>query len=79
MFICTPFAAGAFTGAITGALAGRASDSGVIRGAGLGAIAGTILSVEILEAFRACWCSELSRSHSSSSMVSVLPFIYLFL
>ncbi|KAE9453870.1 hypothetical protein C3L33_14259, partial [Rhododendron williamsianum] len=72
MLICTSFAAGAFTGAITGALAGRASDSGVIRGAGLGAIAGTILSVEVLEAFRAYWCSELSGSQSSSSMADFI-------
>ncbi|XP_058193093.1 NEP1-interacting protein-like 2 isoform X1 [Rhododendron vialii] len=64
--------AGAFTGAITGALAGRASDSGVIRGAGIGAIAGTILSVEVLEAFRAYWCSEFSGSQSSSSMADFI-------
>nr|CAB3467527.1 unnamed protein product [Digitaria exilis] len=38
--------AGGLTGAFTGALAGRASDSGVLRGAGLGAFAGAVLSIE---------------------------------
>lgn len=55
-----------------GALAGKASDSGILRGAGLGAIAGAILSVEVLEASRAYWCLEQSGSRGSSSMVSLL-------
>ncbi|XP_062030169.1 NEP1-interacting protein-like 2 isoform X3 [Rosa rugosa] len=44
--------AGFFAGGIFGALAGKASDSGIVRGAGLGAVAGAVLSVEILEASR---------------------------
>ncbi|GLJ34654.1 hypothetical protein SUGI_0696990 [Cryptomeria japonica] len=67
-----PYHAGAFTGAVTGALAGRASDSGLIRGAGLGAVAGAVLSVEVLEASRAYWYSERSRSRSSSSMADFI-------
>lgn len=62
--------AGAFAGAITGAFAGRASDCGVLRGAGLGAIAGAVLSVEVLEASRAYWCLERTGSLRESSMVN---------
>ncbi|CAO2826811.1 unnamed protein product [Amaranthus hypochondriacus] len=64
--------AGAFTGAITGALAGRASDSGLLRGAGLGAVAGAVLSVEVLEASRAYWYSQQSGLRTSSSMADFI-------
>lgn len=67
---------GAFTGAIAGALAGKASDSGVLRGAGLGAIAGAVLSVEVLEASRAYWCLEQYGSRSSSSMADFIEELF---
>ncbi|KAH7529037.1 NEP1-interacting protein-like 2 isoform X1 [Ziziphus jujuba] len=60
--------AGCFTGAIAGAFAGKASDSGVLRGAGLGAVAGAVLSVEIFEASRAYLFLDRSGSRTSSSM-----------
>eukprot|EP01018_Ginkgo_biloba_P008981 Gb_35043 [translate_table: standard] len=64
--------AGAVTGAVTGALAGRATESGLLRGAGLGAVAGAVLYVEVLEASRAYWYSEQSGSRSSSSMANFI-------
>ncbi|XP_078174674.1 NEP1-interacting protein-like 2 [Carex rostrata] len=63
--------AGAFTGAVTGALAGRASDSGILRRAGLGAVAGAVLSIEVLEASRAYWCSE----RTTDASISMADFI----
>lgn len=52
-------------------MAGRAAQYGILRGAGLGAVAGAILSVEVLEASRAYWYLELSGSRGPSSMVSL--------
>lgn len=66
---------GAFSGAITGAMAGWASNRGLLRGSVLGAAAGTVLSLEILEAVRAYWCLEQTGEGGASSIVSLSPFI----
>lgn len=64
--------AGALTGAIAGALAAKATKSGFLRGVSLGAIAGAILSVEVLEASRAYWCMEQTGSRGASSMADFI-------
>lgn len=64
--------AGALTGAIAGALAAKATKSGLLRGISLGAIAGSILSVEVLEASRAYWCMEQTGSRGASSMADFI-------
>ncbi|KAK7292197.1 hypothetical protein RIF29_07968 [Crotalaria pallida] len=64
--------AGALTGAIAGALAAKASKSSFLRGTSLGAIAGAIISVEVLEASRAYWFMEQTGSRGASSMADFI-------
>ena len=68
-FLC-PLPAGAVTGAVSGALASRDTESGLLRGAGLGAVAGAVLSVEVLKASRAYWYTERFGYQNPSSVVS---------
>jgi hypothetical protein len=53
-------AVGAILGPITGALIGLATESGLVRGAGIGAISGAVVSMEVVERSMAIW-----RSHES--------------
>ncbi|GBG90037.1 hypothetical protein CBR_g50130 [Chara braunii] len=65
---------GACAGAVAGALAGRAADSGFFRSAGLGAVAGAVVSVEALEASRSIWRSTRTASNSRPSLASRVEY-----
>jgi len=51
------FAVGSLVGAVTGSMIGLATESGVLRGAGIGAISGAVFSIEVAEASRDLWHS----------------------
>nr|XP_027121769.1 NEP1-interacting protein-like 2 isoform X4 [Coffea arabica]XP_027125005.1 NEP1-interacting protein-like 2 isoform X4 [Coffea arabica] len=65
--------AGAFTGGVAGGIAGWVSNTGILRGVAMVAIAGATISVQFLDALRTYWCSECPGSSSSSSMIEQLP------
>jgi len=61
---------GSLAGAITGALIGLATESGLFRGAGIGAISGAVFSIEVVESSLALWYSNESGIWSILYVVS---------
>ncbi|XP_074556643.1 NEP1-interacting protein-like 1 [Curcuma longa] len=57
---CVFATVGSLVGAITGALIGLATESGLIRGAGIGAISGAVFSIEAVESSLYLWNSRES-------------------
>ncbi|CAL9752235.1 unnamed protein product [Musa acuminata subsp. burmannicoides] len=51
---------GSLVGAITGAPIGLATESGLLRGAGIGAISGAVFSIEVVESSLDLWNSQES-------------------
>lgn len=47
-------------GAVTGALIGLATESGLVRGAGIGSISGAVVSMEVVDSSVAIWRSDES-------------------
>ncbi|XP_027121766.2 NEP1-interacting protein-like 2 isoform X1 [Coffea arabica] len=68
--------AGAFTGGVAGGIAGWVSNTGILRGVAMVAIAGATISVQFLDALRTYWCSECPGSSSSSSMANFLQELF---
>ncbi|CAL5014006.1 unnamed protein product [Urochloa decumbens] len=66
-------AVGMVLGAVTGALIGLATESGLVRGAGIGAISGAVVSMEVVDSSVAIW-----RSHDSGiwTVLYVLDVIW---
>uniref|UniRef100_A0A8R7P1V1 NEP1-interacting protein-like 1 n=1 Tax=Triticum urartu TaxID=4572 RepID=A0A8R7P1V1_TRIUA len=63
---CAFAAVGSLVGAVSGSVIGLATESGVVRGAGIGAISGAVFSIEVAESSRDLWHT------SDSSVWSVL-------
>ncbi|TVU04591.1 hypothetical protein EJB05_47710 [Eragrostis curvula] len=65
-------AVGSVLGAITGALIGLATESGLVRGAGVGAISGAVVSMEVVERSMAIWSSHDSGIWSVLYVLDVI-------
>ncbi|XP_042384776.1 NEP1-interacting protein 1-like isoform X2 [Zingiber officinale] len=68
---------GSLVGAITGALIGLATESGLLRGSGIGAITGTVFSIEVVESSHNLWNSRDCGSWSLLHLMNALslPFM----
>lgn len=63
---------GMVLGAVTGALIGLATESGLVRGAGIGAISGAVVSMEVVDSSVAIWRSDESGIWSVLYVLDVL-------
>lgn len=64
-------AAGLFLGAVTGGLIGLATESGLFRGTGIGAITGALVSIEVVDSSIRLWQSRRSGIWSILYVVSI--------
>jgi hypothetical protein len=63
-------AAGLFLGAVTGGLIGLATESGLFRGTGIGAITGALVSIEVVDSSIRLWQARRSGIWSILYVVS---------
>lgn len=63
---------GTLLGAMTGALIGQETESGFIRGAGIGAISGAVFSIEVFESSVLLWQSDESGIGCILYLIDVL-------
>ncbi|CAL9780656.1 NEP1-interacting protein 2-like [Musa acuminata AAA Group] len=69
---CVFAAVGSLVGAITGALIGLATESGLLRGAGIGAISGAVFAIEAVESSLDLWNSRESGIWSLLYVIDIL-------
>ncbi|KAF0898335.1 hypothetical protein E2562_007186 [Oryza meyeriana var. granulata] len=63
---------GTILGAITGGLIGLATESGLVRGTGIGAISGAVVAMEVVDSSVAMWCSNDSGIWSVLYVLDVI-------
>ncbi|VAH17790.1 unnamed protein product [Triticum turgidum subsp. durum] len=69
---CAFAAVGSLVGAVSGSVIGLATESGVVRGAGIGAISGAVFSIEVAESSRDLWHTSDSSVWSVLFMVDII-------
>lgn len=69
---CVFAAVGSLVGAVTGSMVGLATESGMLRGAGIGAISGAVFSIEVAESSRDLWHSGDSGVWTLLYMVDII-------
>lgn len=69
---CSFAAVGSVVGAVAGSVIGLATESGVLRGAGIGAISGAVFSIEVAESSRDLWHTNDSAVRSVLYVVDII-------
>ncbi|URE35064.1 RING [Musa troglodytarum] len=69
---CVSAAVGSLVGAVTGALIGLATESGLLRGAGIGAISGAVFCIEAVESSLDLWNSRESGIWSLLYVIDII-------
>jgi uncharacterized membrane protein len=65
------FSVGSLVGIFIGAFMGMSTESGMLRGAAVGAVSGAVFSIEAVESFIEIWRSSHSGKYSILFVVSV--------
>ncbi|MQL99551.1 hypothetical protein Taro_032277 [Colocasia esculenta] len=72
LLTCVFTIAGFFIGAVTGALRGLATETGLLRGAGIGAVFGAVFSIDVVESSLLIWRSGRSGIWSVLYVIEII-------
>ncbi|GJN32290.1 hypothetical protein PR202_gb20787 [Eleusine coracana subsp. coracana] len=75
LLLC-PFSVGSLVGIFIGAFMGMSTESGMLRGAGVGAVSGAVFSIEAVESCIEIWRSSHSGKYSILFVLDIISSLF---